>query len=159
MKFSKLESKNSERIVNFFNSRFGVETDFFSEFVFLRNNEFIWLANKSLDEVISEDWNFRSAGLMLLLDQKEFKPSHYGMLFLTSKIKQNFVELSPEQAEQFFTGKSFPAEGISLANVLSEGFVAVKFQNQVIGSVFYKSGKFTPNLPIKKRDSKIGIEL
>ncbi len=153
MNFYELNAKESSKIINFFNLRFGVQKDFFSNKILLKNQNFVFLSTPAVLSCLNFDWPFELIGSTLLIDFKSLKPSSLALTLFNNQVNQNFIELNEEQLKKFLTNELIVLTENNLRNVLSNGFIAIKFNNRIVSSALLEGKKLIPNLPLKKSKS------
>lgn len=158
----RLDEKTRKKLINYLNSRFGIDSSFFDNFLFVisKRSVSIIYKTKETEKIIVNQMrqNFTiSFGIEIFSNYKEYKPSTLGFSsFEKKQIKLNFVELTREQTNAYFSGKVIDIVDIKNKNLLSSGFVACIFKNNIIGTAFFDKEKqtITPNLSFVNTKTK-----
>jgi len=137
----KLDQKTKKKIINYLQSRFGINKNFFDNYVFTIKGTSISIINsdkeKDINKIINTNF-IKNIGLEIFSNYKEYRPSSLGFSIFNSKqICQNFVELNRKQANDYFQNKEIKVDDIQKKNLLSSGFVVCIFDKYIIGTAEY----------------------
>lgn len=116
---------NSKKTVkNYFYNRFAVKKDFWEPFETHKKGKSIWVTSNSL----IHDENFVASGIRALRTKSiNPKPTTYILQFLNSEIKKNTVDLTKEELKTMVFDRNY------IESNLSTGYIALKYQDKVIG--------------------------
>ncbi|HLC36927.1 MAG TPA: hypothetical protein VJK05_04955 [archaeon] len=146
--FELIEGKHRERIENYFYSRFSVGKDFFIDKIFLKKGNYCWMAFKDLIKALSEK-NSLNAGILLFLDINNFRLTSLGIRLFEKEIKENIVSLNEIQVKEFLNNKKFELTEKQLTQIKSDGEIALKFEEFVIGVGEKKGNELIPSIARK----------
>jgi len=158
----KLDEKTKTKLVNYLESRFGIDKNFFEDYFFTITGHSVSVVSFSREnrKVIESLLNTNyvvSFGIELFSNHKDFTLSSLGFGFISAeKIKQNFVEMTRAQANYYFSGKDVDCGDIKKKNLLSSGFIVCLFDKQVIGTAYFDKEKqiIKPNLSFVNENTK-----
>lgn len=150
----KLDEKTRRKLVNYLNSRFGIDGCFFDDYLFTISGHSVSIIfqTKETKRIIENQMrqNFTmSFGIELFSNYKDYTPSSLGFgVFKKEQITQNYIELNRKLANEYFSGKVIELKEIKNYNVLSSGFVICVFDSYVIGTAFFEKNteEIKPNL-------------
>ncbi|HOZ35514.1 MAG TPA: hypothetical protein PLK55_00835 [archaeon] len=157
-----LDEKTRKKLINYLNSRFGIDGSFFEDFLFIISGKSVSIIYKTREtqKIIENQLrqNFTiSFGIEIFSNYKDYRPSSLGFSsFEKKQIKQNFVELTRIQANTYFSGKDIAIEDLKNKNLLSSGFVACISENHIIGTASFDKEKqiIIPNLSFVNENTK-----
>ncbi len=158
----KLDEKTRTKLVNYLESRFGIDKNFFDNYLFTISGQSVSILSfskenkRTIEKLLNTNYVV-SFGLEIFSNYKNYVPSSLGFSFFPAeKIKQNSVEITREQAKNYFSGKNISVSEIKKKSLLSSGFVACVFGDQVIGTARFDNEKqiITPNLSFVNEKTK-----
>ncbi|MFA5746063.1 MAG: hypothetical protein WCX82_04505 [archaeon] len=149
-----LDTKTREKLINYLNSRFGIEKDFFRDYLFTISGHSVSIISQSREtRKIIEQLLYRNYvngfGIELFSNFKDYTPSSLGFgLFKAGEIMHNSVTFSREQANDYFKGKDISSKDAIKINTLSSGYIICIFNSQIIGTANFdkQSQMIKPNL-------------
>lgn len=147
------EKKTQLKIINYLNSRFGIEKEFFNKFLFIVSGKSIYIINNEYEKIILKQLNtpyIKNIGIELFSNYNEYTPSSLGFgIFKKEQIKNNYLILTRKQTIQYFNGKKILIKEIENKTLLSSGFVICIFENNIVGCAKYLKEKeeIEPSLP------------
>lgn len=121
---------------DYIEKRFGVTYEDLEEFSMQNRSGDIWITTGKREE------NSETEGFRFLRDTKHgFKPTTYALQFLGEKLNSNTVEVNEEELEVLL-------DGGMIERVMEEkGYVAIIFEDQVIGCGLYKDELVSSRVP------------
>lgn len=131
---SKLENKG----LNYLGERFGFQIGDLEGLELVERHDDLWLASKQSTEYDIETRGvraLRATGIGL-------KPTTYLLQYLDDEISRNVVEVSDEECE-----KLLAREEMTPRELDDEGYVALKYEDKVLGCGFYKDEKVSSRIP------------
>ena len=132
-------------ILKYLRDRFGISKRIFSDYSFIVRGEKIWIAFKDVLEKDLEGLNIEAIGLLFgryFEKQKRFKPTTNALQIFGRYATKNIVELNEKEKEMYIRGYDLEKK----LN-LEEGYVIVKFKNDVLGCGLYREGKIKNQIP------------
>ena len=132
-------------ILKYLRDRFGISKRIFSDYSFIVRGEKIWIAFKDVLEKDLEGLNIESVGLLFgryFEKQKRFKPTTNALQIFGRYATKNIVELDEKEKDRYIRGYDLEKK----LN-LEEGYVIVKFKNDVLGCGLYREGKIKNQIP------------
>ena len=132
-------------ILKYLRDRFGISKRIFSDYSFIVRGEKIWIAFKDVLEKDLEGLNIEAIGLLFgryFEKQKRFKPTTNALQIFGRYATKNIVELDEKEKEMYIRGYDLEKK----LN-LEEGYVIVKFKNDVLGCGLYREGKIKNQIP------------
>jgi len=132
-------------ILKYLRDRFGISKRIFSDYSFIVRGEKIWIAFKNVLEKDLEGLNIEAIGLLFgryFEKQKRFKPTTNALQIFGRYATKNIVELDEKEKEMYIRGYDLEKK----LN-LEEGYVIVKFKNDVLGCGLYREGKIKNQIP------------
>lgn len=157
-----LDEKTRKKLVNYLESRFGIDGSFFEDFLFIISRKSVSIIYKTretqkiIENQMRQNYTI-SFGIEIFSNYKDYRPSSLGFSsFEKKQIKQNFVELTRSQANVYFSGGEITIEDIKNKNLLSPGFVACISGNNIIGTASFdkEKQKIIPNLSFVNEKTK-----
>ncbi len=141
-----------EKVKNFFFERFRVSKDFWRNLNLIFRGKIIWV-NKfekdiSLNKIIS-----LGIPLLRVIRKDELKPTSWGLIFLNKQIKENKVDLKLEELIEILERQKIKFE----KKELKEGYVAISFEDKVLGCGFFKNKLLVSQIPKAKRTELLNI--
>lgn len=158
----RLDEKTRKKLINYLDSRFGIDGSFFDNFLFVVSGRSVSIIYKTketqkiIENQMRQSFTI-SFGIEIFSNYKEYRPSTLGFSsFAKKQIKQNFVELTREQTNAYFSGKVIDVKNIKNKYLLSSGFVACLFGKNIVGTAFFDKEKQTiiPNLSFVNEKTK-----
>ncbi|HNW05724.1 MAG TPA: hypothetical protein PK655_03325 [archaeon] len=158
----KLDEKTRKKLINYLESRFGIDSSFFADYLFVISGKSVSIIYKTretqkiIENQIRQNFTI-SFGIEIFSNYKDYKPSSLGFSsFAKKQIKQNFVELTRNQTNTYFSGKEIATKDIKNKNLLSSGFVACVYGNHIIGTARFDKEKqiITPNISFVNEKTK-----
>lgn len=149
-----LDTKTREKLINYLNSRFGIEKDFFRDYMFTISGHSVSIISqqretrKLIEQLLNKNY-VNGFGIELFSNFKDYTPSSLGFgIFKAGEIMHNTVTFSREQANEYFKGKEIAGKDTIKINALSSGYIICIFNDQIIGTaMFDKQSQTTkPNL-------------
>jgi len=132
-------------ILKYLRDRFGIQKKIFSDYSFIVRGEKIWIAFKDVLEKDLEGLNIEAIGLLFgryFEKQKRFKPTTNALQIFGRYATKNIVELDEKEKDMYIKGYDLEKK----LN-LEEGYVIVKFKNDVLGCGLYREGKIKNQIP------------
>jgi len=132
-------------ILKYLRDRFGISKRIFSDYSFIVRGEKIWIAFKDVLEKDLEGLNIEAIGLLFgryFEKQKRFKPTTNALQIFGRYATKNIVELDEKEKDMYIKGYDLEKK----LN-LEEGYVIVKFKNDVLGCGLYREGKIKNQIP------------
>jgi len=132
-------------ILKYLRDRFGISKRIFSDYSFIVRGEKIWIAFKDVLEKDLEGLNIEAIGLLFgryFEKQKRFKPTTNALQIFGRYATKNIVELDEKEKDMYIRGYDLEKK----LN-LEEGYVIVKFKNDVLGCGLYREGKIKNQIP------------
>lgn len=150
----RLDEKTKTKLVNYLNSRFGIDKNFFENYIFTITGHSVSIVsfskeNKKIIENLMTTNYVISFGIELFSNHKDFTLSSLGFgIIPAERITQNFVKLNREQANNYLSGKEIETKDIKNKYLMSSGFVACILEKQIIGTAYFNKDKqvIIPNL-------------
>jgi NOL1/NOP2/fmu family ribosome biogenesis protein len=136
---------------NYLEERFGVKRKDLPNHEIVKRSGAYWLISKQAKEFL-EDLEVETAGFRLLRETKYgLKPTTYTLQYLENKITKNIVELSDEELR-----KMLKREGMLDRN-MEKGYVALKYNGDIIGCGFYMDGVVSSRIPKGRSKELFGL--
>ena len=131
--------QNSKKLVkNYFHEQFGVEKNFWNQFKTHKKGKSIWITSEDL--ILEEE--FVASGIRTLRTKSvDPKPTTYILQFLDNKITKNTEKLTKEELIKLVFEREY------IESDLKTGYVALKYQNNVIGCGLKDSNGLRTQIP------------
>jgi NOL1/NOP2/fmu family ribosome biogenesis protein len=132
-------------ILKYLRDRFGIPKKIFSDYSFIIKGEKIWIVARDVLEKDLEGLKIESIGLLFgryFERQKRFKPTTNALQIFGKYATKNVVELNEKEKNQYIRGYDLEKE----LN-LEEGYVIIKFKNDMLGCGLYREGKIKNQIP------------
>ncbi len=131
---------------NYIEERFGVERGELKNYELRKRSGDLWLVSRDLETSL----NIEAHGIRFIRDTNiGLKPTTYSLQFLGDRIEKNRVEMSREE-----TLKMLKREEMIERNLEKEGYVALEFEDCIVGCGFYRNGKVSSRIP-KSRSQEL----
>ena len=127
-----------EEGLNYMEERLGVEIDEAEGLELVERHDDLWLASGESTGYEAETRGIRA----LRATGIGLKPTTYLLQYLDDEISRNMVEISDEECE-----KLLAREDMIPREMEEEGYVALKYENRVLGCGFYKNEKVSSRIP------------
>ncbi|MFB6181266.1 MAG: hypothetical protein ABEJ93_05310 [Candidatus Nanohalobium sp.] len=135
---STLPSSRSEAW-SYLEERFGVERQELEEYQLEKISGDFWLVSRETETELDTE----TKGIRFLRDKERgLKPTTYALQFLGDSIERNVVEVSQDELL-----KLARREEMIDRDLEEDGYVALKFQNRIVGCGFYKNDKVSSRIP------------
>lgn len=135
------DEKSSMEAWKYLEDRFGVDRKDLEGFQIKKISGDFWLCSKGLEtDLETETEGFR----LLRKTGRGLKPTTYALQFLSDRISKNIVKLSREEFLKLLRREEMVQRDFDLEE---EGYVALKFDGQVVGCGFYMNGKVSSRVP------------
>lgn len=131
---SELEDKG----LNYLEERFGVAVDELEGLKLVERHDDLWLASEQSTEYDAETRGIRA----LRATGIGLKPTTYLLQYLDEEISKKVVEISDEECEKLLARKDMIPRDMN-----EEGYVALKYDDRVLGCGFYKNEKVSSRIP------------
>jgi len=141
-----------EKVKNFFFERFRVSKDFWRDFNLIFRGKIIWV-NKFEKEIPLNKIISLGIPLLRVIRKDELKPTSWGLIFLNKQIKENKVDLKLEELIEILERQKIKFE----KKELKEGYVAISFEDKVLGCGFFKNKLLVSQIPKAKRTELLNI--
>jgi hypothetical protein len=159
--FEILNLKIENKLINYLNSRFGIDKAIFNNYSFFKNGKKVFILSKQnkidILKILNLE-NLETIGLELFANYKEYLLSSLAFTMFDSKtICENYIILNREQTKKYFRSEKILFEDISLKNkkILSYGNIVGIYNNKIIGILEYtKNKEFISNNIIRNLDVK-----
>jgi NOL1/NOP2/fmu family ribosome biogenesis protein len=132
-------------ILKYLRDRFEIPKKIFSDYSFIIKGEKIWIVARDVLEKDLEGLKIESIGLLFgryFERQKRFKPTTNALQIFGKYATKNVVELNEKEKNQYIRGYDLEKE----LN-LEEGYVIIKFKNDMLGCGLYREGKIKNQIP------------
>jgi len=141
-----------EKVKNFFFERFRVSKDFWRDFNLIFRGKIIWV-NKFEKEIPLNKIISLGIPLLRVIRKDELKPTSWGLIFLNKQIKEKKVDLKLEELIEILERQKIKFE----KKELKEGYVAISFEDKVLGCGFFKNKLLVSQIPKAKRTELLNI--
>ena len=136
---SESESTDVEEVWNYIQERFGIGKDDLRDFKIKKVAGDYWLISEDVETQLEvETYGFR----FIRETGRGLKPTTYALQFLDDKISKNVVELDRKEFLQLLRREEMVPREMD-----SEGYVALKFDGQVVGCGYYMNEKVSSRIP------------
>jgi hypothetical protein len=154
MSYCILKNKQKHKIINYFNSRYGINKEFFNNYLLIKKNKIVSIiSNFNLEEKYikeinkNNELNIKNIGLEIIADLKKLIPSSLGVTIFSFKdIKFNYIEINRSKAISYFKKENFTLNDCINKNILSNGYILVVYNKKIIGSAYLENNKIKPNV-------------
>lgn len=141
--------KGVEEAWSYIEERFGVEKEDLEAFKIVESSSDYWLTSESMEtELKVETCGFR----FIRTTGRGLKPTTYALQFLDGRISKNIVELGREEFLKLLRREEMVPRDIS-----GEGYVALKFNGDIVGCGYYKNGKVSSRIPKGRGKELAGV--
>lgn len=135
--------------LGFLEERFGLQKEAFSGFSFYEGPDKIYIFSQDLPSKDLAGLKIVQTGIVagrVFGDRERFKPTTNLLQIFGRFATRNFVELEESEKEDFIRGLDI--DGVF---EVDEGFVIVKFREDVLGCGLYSGGKLKNQIPKSRR--------
>ena len=133
------EDINTEDVLNYINNRFGVKVENLDKFNVVERSGDFWLIS---DQELP-DLDYETQGVRFVRDTgKYLKPTTYGLQILDEKISDARIQVNREELKTVLDGDMVEKE-----LEIGEGYVAIVYEERVIGCGLYKDGLLSSRIP------------
>ena len=132
-------------ILKYLRDRFSIQKKIFSNYSFNIKGEKIWIVYKDVLEKNLDGLNIESVGLLFgryFKRQERFKPTTNALQIFGRYATKNIVELNEKEKDMYIKGYDLEKK----LN-LEEGYVIIKFKNDILGCGLYRNGKIKNQIP------------
>ncbi|OYT42902.1 MAG: hypothetical protein B6U88_02525 [Candidatus Aenigmarchaeota archaeon ex4484_56] len=132
-------------ILKYLRDRFSIQKKIFSNYSFIIKGEKIWIVYKDVLEKNLDGLNIESVGLLFgryFKRQERFKPTTNALQIFGRYATKNIVELNEKEKDMYIKGYDLEKK----LN-LEEGYVIIKFKNDILGCGLYRNGKIKNQIP------------
>lgn len=128
-----------QRALNYLGKRFGIEEEDLERYSLKQKSGDIWIVSDAMEtELEVETYGIR----FLRSTGRGLKPTTYGLQLLGEKLEKNIVEVDREELLQLLR-----REEMIERNLKEEGYVAIKYEDRIIGCGMYKDGVVSSRVP------------
>ncbi|NMJ77047.1 hypothetical protein GLU64_01390 [Nanohaloarchaea archaeon] len=133
------EDINTEDVLNYINNRFGVKVENLDKFNIVEISGDFWLIS---DQELP-DLDYKTQGVRFVRDTgKYLKPTTYGLQIQGEKISGARIQVTREELKTVLNGDMVEKE-----MEIGEGYVAIVYEERVIGCGLYKDGLLSSRIP------------
>lgn len=143
-----------EEVKNYFLSRFGIPESFWIDHTIFFRKDRGWIINSVILNLgVSFENKISSLGFPFIRKLgKNLKPTSWGLIYLGCRITKNIVNLDlNDLREILLRGKIIYSEN------LTPGYVALSYENNIVGCGFYRNGIVEGQIPKARRKSLLEI--
>lgn len=146
VKMKPAQEGDVEALLIYLFERFGIPHEVFHGFNFLWSSESIWVTSADLD-IANAVGNVVSIGIRLahIMDGR-FKPTSYALMWLQPYITSSIVKVELQELTQLLLGQPVKARFDC-----ARGYVAIAFENDIIGCGFYTGEELLCEMPKGRR--------
>jgi len=139
-------SDPGDDVIGYYEKRFGVDPAEFADKKFVRTADYVWMTTGDLR--IMEFYKVSSFGLRIagLMKGERLRPTDWGLVYLNGRVRRNRIELPVESLRSLLLSGAMELEGEH-----ENGFVALSFRGEVIGSGLVTEGKLKCRMQISHR--------
>ena len=140
-----LTKKEKISLFSYLSDRFGLSKETFKGLAFFKTESKIYLTTQ---ECIQHPLflDSETAGIAFIRPNGVLKPTTDFLQLFGSHIKKSVAKLTPEEAERYLRG-----EDIEKSLDFDNGYVAVKYNQNVLGCANFKQGVIKNQLPKSRR--------
>lgn len=135
-----------DEVLEYMKQRFGISKSVFKDYTFFIRGEKIWIASKDILQWKEEKINVQSVGILFARVFKTIKPTTNAAQLFGIHAKKNVIELSKEELDQVLRGYD-----ISKGEEIENGYVILKYKNDVIGIGLNRNGRIKNQIPKSRR--------
>jgi hypothetical protein len=147
-----------KKTLNYLFSRYGINKDYFNNFLFICNNNKLFIITKDKQEIIQEILKKKDVvniGVELFCDIKKMIPCSLGFCVIDANVvKQNYVVFNRQLVVDYLAGKKISINDVVKKNILSKGYVICLYNNNVVGTCYYEENLLTPNIAFENKRAK-----
>ena len=136
MKLEILKSREVKEIQQMLKERFGFDRRL--DYIFSKSGKGrVWIFSKEVDKIELRDLNVEAIGLYFCFREKNaLRLSIEGAQLIGKYAKKNVIELDEERVQRWIRGFDLNVE-----EKVENGYVILKFKEDIIGCGKYKDGK------------------
>jgi NOL1/NOP2/sun family putative RNA methylase len=127
-----------EKGLNYMKERFDVDFDDVEGLELVERHDDLWLASEESTGYDAETRGIRA----LRATGIGLKPTTYLLQYLDDEISKNIVEINDEECEKLLAREDMISRDLD-----EEGYVALKYEDRVLGCGFYKNEKVSSRIP------------
>jgi len=143
-------SGSRERALDLFERRFGVAHDELAAFTFIERQDEIWACRTMPPGTLTSE---RPPGLRALRRYKDdLKPTSAFLMALGHRITAARADLTARDLQQVLLGQRIPSPA-----TLSDGYVAICYQGDVLGCGRVRSEQLQALIPTGRRRELLGV--
>lgn len=145
MRFTEVADERREEILDFWERKFGVPPTAFEDYRFVMKGENkVWVTDARPPDL---DLEFEAVGLPFLrVNQEHPKPTTDALQRFGEHITKNAVDVTTGEARKFVSGDTVDREF-----EVDLGYVAVRFEGEVLGCGLYFPGELRSQVPKGRR--------
>ena len=144
-----------EKIINFFSLTFKVRKDFWKRLNLTRRGKIIWVSSYPGVGILKEKAISLGIPLVRIIKEEILKPTSWGLIFLDREIKKNRINLDKIALREFLERGKVKLGYIE--EKCEDGFVAVSFEEKIIGCAVLKNNVLYQKLPNARRKELLEI--
>lgn len=143
------QEKDVEKAWEYIRKQFGVEKLDLEGFEIKKVAGDYWLVSEHIDTKLEvETYGFR----FVRITGRGLKPTTYALQFLGGRISKNIVELDKEEFLKLLNRKEMIPRQKE-----EKGYVALKFEDQIVGCGYYMNEKVSSRIPKGRGKELAGI--
>lgn len=122
-------------------NRFGVEREDLENYDLVENSGDIWLITESYEEF--DDLDFETLGIRFLrITGRGLKPTTYGLQIIGDELEKNVIDVDRDELS-----KLLAREEMIPRDLEEEGYVAIRYEEQIIGCGYYMDDVVSSRIP------------
>ncbi len=147
-----LDLKTKNKIINYLNSRFGIDKYFLDNYIYIIKGNSISIITNDKFDLIKKTINsnfVKNIGIEIFSNYRDYTPASLGFgIFKESQITINYIKVNRNQANNYFKNIELDVNDCLDKKLMSSGYVVCICDGNIIGTGKYLKEKNTiiPNL-------------